>query len=206
MIHQPLTTQSNSPSCIILPESPPEQSFLDVFGSEDNPLRNHFQSILKLPASKLIGVFIVYALITKMLVASFLKTFTFYAILNEPDLKAISASAMMAEQGIWMTFLNALILAPVVETLINQWFPLWVTVKTTQKPVFAIWFSTILFGICHINAGLFGFFITASTGFYLAIAFLHGRQFSRSRAFCTTAAIHAGVNGIAISFALLTQP
>ena len=75
--------------------------------------------------------------------------------------------------------------------------------KVTHRPVVAVWFSTVLFGTFHLHAGVYGFVATVGAGFFLSVAFLHARQFGRKRAYWTTAAIHAGVNGIALTVALI---
>ena len=85
----------------------------------------------------------------------------------------------------------------------HQWFPIWLSLKVTYRPVVAVWFSTVLFGVGHLHAGVYGFVATIGVGFFLAVAFLYARQFSFKCAYWTTAAIHAGVNGIALTVALI---
>ena len=117
----------------------------------------------------------------------------FYSIANDPAAKAIDPRAMIADNGFWITFIAAIFLAPLLETLMNQWFPIWLAMKVTHRPVVAVWFSTVLFGVFHLHAGVYGFVATIGAGYFLAVAFLHARQFGRKRAYWTTAAIHAGV-------------
>lgn len=42
----------------------------------------------------------------------------------------------------------------------NPWFPIWLAMKVTRRPVFAVWFSTMLFGVFHLHAGVYGFVAT----------------------------------------------
>ena len=78
--------------------------------------------------------------------------------------------------------------------------------KVTHRPIVAVWFSTVLFGVFHMNAGVYGFVVTLGAGFFLAVVFLHARQFSRKRAYWTTAAIHVSVNSIALVYSVEGSP
>ncbi len=203
MIHQSLATRPAVPSRTVPPETHPKPDVLDVFGSKDNVVREHFQRVLSLSAPAMIAVFAVYATLVDMALVFMLEAMPFYSIADDPAAKAIDPRAMIADKGIWVTFIAAIFLAPLLETLMNQWFPIWLAMKVTHRPVVAVWFSTVLFGAIHLHAGVYGFVATVGAGFFLAIAFLHARQFGRKRAYWTTVAIHAGVNGIALTVALI---
>ena len=199
MTHQSLTTRPAVPSSTVPPETHPAPDVLDVFGA----VRDHFQRVLSLSVPAMIVVFAVYATLADMALSFMLEAMPFYSIADDEAAKAIDPRALIADKGFGMTFVAAIFLAPLLETLMNQWFPIWLAMKVTHRPVVAVWFSTVLFGVIHLHAGVYGFVATIGAGFFLAVAFLHGRQFSRKRAYWTTAAIHAGVNGIAMTVALI---
>ena len=203
MVHQSLATRPAVPSRTIPPETHPKPDVLDVFGSKDNVIRAHFQRVLGLSAPAMIAVFALYATLVDMALGFMLEAMPFYSIADDPAAKAIDPRAMIADNGFWMTFVAAIFLAPLLETLMNQWFPIWLAMKVTHRPVVAVWFSTVLFGAIHLHAGVYGFVATVGAGFFLAVAFLYARQFGRKRAYWTTAAIHAGVNSIALTVALI---
>ena len=203
MVHQSLVTRPAVLSRTVPPETHPERDVLDVFGSKDNVVREHFQRVLSLSAPAMIAIFALYAILADMALALMLEALPFYSIADDAAAKAIDPRAMIADKGFWVTFIAAIFLAPLLETLMNQWFPIWLAMKVTQRPIVAVWFSTVLFGVFHLQAGVYGFVVTLGAGFFLAVAFLHARQFSRKRAYWTTVAIHAGVNSIALTVALI---
>ncbi len=203
MVHQSLVTRPAVPSSTVPPETHPKPDVLDVFGSKDNVVREHFQRVLGLSAPAMIAVFTLYAIITKIALALILEALPFYSIAGDAVAKAIDVRYMIVGHGFWLTFIVAFIAIPLLEILIYQWFPIWLAMKVTHKPVVAVWFSTVLFGAFHLHAGVYGFVATVGAGFFLSVAFLHARQFGGKRAYWTTAAIHAGVNGIALTVALI---
>ncbi len=203
MVHQSLVTRPAVPSSTVPPETHPTPDVLDVFGSRDNVVREHFQRVLSISAPAMIAIFVVYATLADMVLGFMLEALPFYSIADDAAAKAIDPRAMIADKGFGVTFIAAIVLAPLLETLMNQWFPIWLAMKVTHRPVVAVWFSTVLFGVIHLQAGVYGFVVTLGAGFFLAVAFLHARQSSRKRAYWTTAAIHAGVNSIALTVALI---
>ena len=203
MVHQSLVTRPAVPSSTVPPETHTTRDVLDVFGSKDNVIREHFQRVLGLSVPAMIAIFAVYTTLVDMALVFMLEALPFYSIADDPAAKAIDPRAMIADKGVWITFIAAIFLAPLLETLMNQWFPIWLAMKVTHRPVVVVWFSTVLFGVFHLHAGVYGFMATVGAGFFLAVAFLHARQFGRKRAYWTTAAIHAGVNSIALTVALI---
>ena len=183
------------------PDSHPIPNVLDVFGS--NVIREHFQRVLSFSAPAMIAIFTLYAIITKIALTLILEALPFYSIADDAAAKAIDSMAMIADKGFWVTFIAGIFIAPLLETLMHQWFPIWLSLKVTYRPVVAVWFSTVLFGVGHLHAGVYGFVATIGVGFFLAVAFLYARQFSFKCAYWTTAAIHAGVNSIALTVALI---
>ncbi len=61
MVHQSLVTRPAVPSRTVPPETHPTPDVLDVFGSRDNVVREHFQRFLSLSALAMIAIFAVYA-------------------------------------------------------------------------------------------------------------------------------------------------
>ena len=182
-------------------KSHPIPDVLDVFGS--NVIREHFQRVLGLSAPAMIAIFTLYAIITKIALVLILEALPFYSIADDVAAKAIDPRAMIADRGFWVTFIAGIFIAPLLETLIHQWFPIWLAIKVTHRPVVAVWFSTVLFGVGHLHAGVYGFVATIGVGFFLAVTFLYARQFSYKRAYWMTAAIHAALNGIALAVSLI---
>jgi hypothetical protein len=94
------------------------------------------------------------------------------------------------------------VIAPVIETLIFQAFPVWIARLCKARFSVQILVSVIPFTIDHaiigiqagIAAGLIG-------GFYFAFTYVHWREHRRWTAFWVTAVSHAISNGIAILLA-----
>ena len=134
MVHQSLVTRPAVPSTTVPPESHPTPDVLDVFGSKDNVVRAHFQRVLSLSAPAMIAIFVVYATLADMALALMLEALPFYSIADDAAAKAIDPRAMIADKGFGVTFIAAIFLAPLLETLMNQWFPIWLAMKMTHRP------------------------------------------------------------------------
>ena len=61
MVHQSLAIRPAVLSRTVPPETHPEPDGLDVFGSKDNVIREHFQRVLSLSALAMIAIFALYA-------------------------------------------------------------------------------------------------------------------------------------------------
>ena len=88
----------------------------------------------------------VYATLADMALGVMLEALPFYSIADDPVAKAIDPRAMIADKGFWVTFIAAIFLAPLLETLMNQWLPTWLALVVTSSPVVLVWLSTIFFG------------------------------------------------------------
>ena len=117
MIHQSLVTRPAVPSRTAPPETHPKPDVLDVFGSKDNVVREHFQRVLSLSAPAMIAIFAVYATLADMALGFMLEALPFYSIADDAAAKAIDPRAMIADKGFWVTFIAAIFLAPLLETL-----------------------------------------------------------------------------------------
>ena len=111
MVHQSLTTRPAVPSSTVPPKSHPEPDVLDVFGSRYNAVRDHFQRVLSLSAPAMIAIFAVYATLADMGLAFILEAMPFYSIADDEAAKAIDPRAMIADKGLWVTFIAAIFLA-----------------------------------------------------------------------------------------------
>ncbi|MCY3681554.1 MAG: CPBP family intramembrane metalloprotease [Gemmatimonadetes bacterium] len=203
MVHQSFATRPAVPSRKVPPEIHPEPDVLDVFGSRDNVIRAHFQHVLDLSALAMIAVFTLYAIISKIALTLILEALPFYSIAGDAVAKAIDVRYMIVGHGFWLIFVVAFIAVPLLEILIYQWFPIWLSMKVIPSPVIAVCFSTVLFGAAHLYIEAFGVVTSILVGFFLSVAFLHARQVSWKRACWTTAAIYTSVNGIELTVALI---
>ena len=120
MVHQSLATRPAVPSRTVPPDSHSKPDVLDVFGSRDNVIRGHFQRVLSFSAPAMIAVFAVYATLIDMALGFMLEAMPFYSIADDPAAKAIDPRAMIADNGFWMTFIAAIFLSPLIETLMSK--------------------------------------------------------------------------------------
>lgn len=87
MVHQSLATRPAVPSRTAPPETHPKPDVLDVFGSRDNVIREHFQRVLGLSAPAMIAIFALYATLVDMALGFMLEALPFYSIAAIPLLK-----------------------------------------------------------------------------------------------------------------------
>jgi hypothetical protein len=108
----------------------------------------------------------------------------------------------LAEGGIEMLMVGGLILAPLIETVIGQWLPIWLLSYVTRSEALLVAGSAFLFALQHLHVGIPGVVITFPIGVILSWSFLAMRKTSRSKAYWVTTAIHAGHNALAIGLYL----
>lgn len=104
---------------------------------------------------------------------------------------------IMAESGILAVIFGALLVAPLIETLIGQWLPIWFLSFFTSNALRLVLFSALVFSLLHLGFGILAVLATLPVGIFLSWCFLVGRQRSRWRAYWTTEAAHAIHNAIA---------
>ena len=93
---------------------------------------------------------------------------------------------------------GALIIAPVWETIVGQWVPIYISKILFKANWIAILLSSLFFAVLHdTGAILTGF----SVGVILAWSFLQKREKDRFEAFAITSAIHFCHNGLALIIA-----
>ena len=135
-----------------------------------------------------------------------------WRIAIEGTIASLAASLLvallgMADREIDLSFetllIAAIVVAPVLETLVLQAFPVWIARLFKADFSTQILVSVVAFTIAHavegiqagIAAGLVG-------GFYFAFTYVHWRERSRWQAFWVTTVSHAIHNGIVIALAL----
>ncbi len=96
--------------------------------------------------------------------------------------------------------LNACVLAPLLETLIGQWLPLWIASLFTRKTAWRVGFSTAVFSAMHLHVGVTGILTALPPGIFLAWSFALKRERSRWEAYWVTTLIHAVHNAVTLVF------
>lgn len=109
-----------------------------------------------------------------------------------------STTDVIAEAGIPALLLAGLILAPLLETLIGQWIPIWFVSLFTKKAAAIVIVSALLFSLQHVHVGVPGFLTALPPGIFLSWCFLVKREQSRWGAYWMTAAVHCAHNACAI--------
>ena len=96
-----------------------------------------------------------------------------------------------------------LAIAPILETIVGQWFPLTIARQWTRHPQPALAISTLFFaGLHFISWDVLIVIATMPVGFVLAWSFFICQQRSIAYAISVTAAIHTLHNAIALFFML----
>lgn len=110
-----------------------------------------------------------------------------FAIVQKPD-----------DMPVAVFVLFALVLAPVLETVIFQWFLLWVASLFTAKLTWRIGVSAFIFALAHVPDSPLIACAVFFPGLVFAMSFLVKRRESRWRGFWVTGTIHALHNVIAL--------
>ncbi|MBD3268383.1 hypothetical protein GF373_17085 [bacterium] len=114
------------------------------------------------------------------------------------------------QEGIAILVMGAIVIGPAVETLLGQWFFIWLTGRFTQRVNHLIFWPTILFAALHVYAGFMNFFIILGPALIFTLSFWVCWKRAFWTAFWVTTVIHMIHNGIALSLYFLlaetTQP
>jgi hypothetical protein len=110
-----------------------------------------------------------------------------------------STTEALARSGVPALIFGGLVLAPLLETLIGQWFGIWLVSRFTTAVPTVVGVSALLFALQHLHVGLAGALTAFPPGIFLSWCFLVGRRQSRWRAYWTTAATHGLHNACAIA-------
>ena len=97
----------------------------------------------------------------------------------------------------------ALLVGPMIETVVAQWLPVAFGRRFFQSDGYAVLLSAWLFGWLHYTQGVLLVLIMFSTGLVLAWTFVVWRTRGLAQAFVMTTAVHAALNAVALAAALL---
>lgn len=121
-----------------------------------------------------------------------------------PELWGNSAAAHLGEMHPARIVIMAILLAPLLETLLAQVLPIELGRRLGAGPVLCILPSAVLFGLGHyLNGGLVHGTTTLFSGLVFASAYVALRGRGARPAFVAAASAHAVQNAIAVSFMLL---
>ena len=142
--------------------------------------------------------------IIEMLVLSFLLkivaivpvTLLVLGNLIDPDFGNVEQRAM--ELGMPLMLFSALVIAPPLETVLLQWFPIWICSLFAKKNIWKIGIPSLFFASLHsvygVGAALGVFF----PGVIFAFSFIVKRKESRWKAFWVTSIIHCAHNAVVL--------
>jgi hypothetical protein len=122
--------------------------------------------------------------------------------------KALSTTTeQLAVHGTKFLFIAAVLIAPIVETIVAQWLPIEVLSRCTKSIVAINLGSTLFFSYLHYDEGLINALSMIPVGVILAGTFLRfkrGGPWYRTSlySFLATTLIHALHNGIAVGLFL----
>ena len=105
--------------------------------------------------------------------------------------------------GFWPLLFLCVVVAPILETLVLQTFPVWIARLCKARFSIQVLSSVVPFTILHAIEGIqTGIAAGLISGFYLAFTYVHWRENRRWTAFWVTAVSHAIHNAIAVPLAL----
>lgn len=120
--------------------------------------------------------------------------------LGTPNIEVLNIEAQF-----WHTVFVAVIIAPFIETIIFQWFPLQIF-KLFRIPGFiAIIITTYIFAYAHLNDGLINFIGMLPIGLLFVWAFYVRKKRSLINAFFSVFAIHSFTNLLATFIYLISN-
>jgi len=111
---------------------------------------------------------------------------------------AESTTDALAKSGPFVLVVGALVIAPLLETIIGQWVPILIASLFTRSVPALVLVSAFLFSLEHVHVGVSGILTALPPGIFLSWCFLLGRRRSRWRAYWTTSAAHAVHNACAL--------
>lgn len=97
----------------------------------------------------------------------------------------------------------AIIIGPILETIVAQWLPVALGRRLFHSDGYAVLFSAWLFGWLHYTQGALLVLVMFTTGLVLAWTFVVWRARSRGQALLMTTAVHAALNAVALIGAML---
>lgn len=116
--------------------------------------------------------------------------------------EARTAYDWLTEYSVLELALIAIVLGPVVETIVAQWAPVAIARRLMPHEAFGVLFSAWIFGWLHFNQGALLVLIMFSTGLVLAWTFVVWRGRGLWQALAMTTGVHALLNTVALGAAL----
>ena len=112
---------------------------------------------------------------------------------------------MISEDGIFVSLFAGLVIAPLLETAVGQWLPIFITGLFTNRVLPLVTASAIIFSLMHISWGLGAFLAIFPVSVFFAWCFLVGREQSYWKAYWTTSLAHSIHNAVAMGLFILCQ-
>jgi membrane protease YdiL (CAAX protease family) len=116
--------------------------------------------------------------------------------------EARTAFDWLADYTIVELAMIAIVVGPIVETVVAQWAPIALGRRLVARDSFAVLLSAWLFGWLHYNQGALLVLIMFTTGLVLAWTFVVWRARGLWQALAMTTAVHALLNSVALGAAL----
>lgn len=115
---------------------------------------------------------------------------------------ATTALDLLEEYPVALLVGLALVGAPVLETVLFQWFPIALVRRVGGSAAAAAVASAVLFAALHFQSGLAAVLVHVPTGLVLAWSYLAFRHAGLGRALAAPAAVHFLLNLLAVAAAL----
>ena len=109
-----------------------------------------------------------------------------------------STTDAIAGNGILTLVIAAVIIAPLIETFVGQWLPIWIVSLFTKRVANIVVISAVIFALQHLHVGFSGFLTALPVAIFLSWCFVVGRSCSLWKSIWTTAAVHAVHNSCAV--------
>ena len=119
-------------------------------------------------------------------------------ILFTPDQLGGSSAESLEGAGVAKLFWSAVVLAPLIETVLGQWLPIEVLRRYGARTTYCLLFSAALFSALHVlgGAGILQGATTFIGGLAFAGSYLLARNMGPGPAWLAAAAAHACSNGL----------
>jgi membrane protease YdiL (CAAX protease family) len=153
-------------------------------------IRHLYRYLLQLSAIRLFLLMFFFNYPTQLLVAIIIQ----YFLGLSPTIITNNESDLLAQIGL---FFRAVIIAPVIETVIFQKFILDNSKPRIKNNILCVALAAVVFGLVHID-GLLKIVSATFVGFYLGFFYAIARQ-NKYNAFWLTCLMHALLNLITVS-------
>lgn len=119
------------------------------------------------------------------------------------DLGKPNIEVLEIENQFWQNVFIAVIIAPIIETIIFQWFPLTIFKLLRVPSIITLIITTYIFAYAHLDDGLINFIGMLPIGLLFVWAFYVRRRISVFNAMFTVFAIHSLTNALAVTLFIL---